>query len=147
MNSASEHEWEIQELAWQAERSGLDPTAEYGQVGRYRLIARALRTPLVMALPDDFARQVVARVSASRDRAVPTGAHFENVLLVVLASILVVGAGRVFANLGHSWIQAMRAALSSLGTTNIGWLLAFLICIGLSWILWQGRWLRATHAP
>jgi hypothetical protein len=76
MNGAYEHEWEIQELAWQAERSGLDSTAEYGQVGRYRLIARALRTPLVMALPDDFARQVVARVSASRDRAVPTGAHF-----------------------------------------------------------------------
>jgi hypothetical protein len=146
MNGASEHEWEIQELAWQAERSGLDSTPEHGRVGRYRFIARALRTPLVIALPHDFATQVSARITASRYRSVPTGAHFDTVLLIILASILVVAAGRVFANLGHSWMQAaIRAALSSLGTKNIGWPLAFLVCVGLSWIMWQGRYLRAVH--
>lgn len=146
MNDASEHEWEIQELAWQAERSGLDSTPEHGRVGRYRFIARALRAPLVIALPADFATQVSAQITASRDRSAPTGAHFETVLLIILASILVVAAGMVFANPGHSCIQAIRAALSSLGTTNIGWPLACLICIGLSWIMGQVRDLRAVRA-
>jgi hypothetical protein len=147
MSGASDHEWEMQELACKAERSGLDSTTEDGRVGRYRLIARALRRPLVIALPPDFATQVSARITASRNRSVSTGAYFENVLLVILASILVVAGGRVFANLGHSWIEATRAALSSLGTTNIGWFLAFLICIGLSWIMGERRYLRAVRAP
>jgi hypothetical protein len=146
MNGASEHEWEIQELARQAERSGLDSTPEDARVGRYRFIARALCTPVVIALPHDFATQVSARITASGDRSAPTGAHFEIVLLFILASILVVAAGRVFADLGHFWIQATRSALSSLGTTNIGWPLAFLICIGLSLVMWQGRYLREVHA-
>lgn len=147
MNGASEHEWEMQELACQVERSGLDSTTEDGRVGRYRLVARALRTPLVIALPPDFATQVGARITASRGKPVSTGMHLESALLVILASILVAVTARIFANLGHSWIEATRAASSSLGASTIGWLLAFLICIGLSWILWQGRWLRAIHAP
>jgi hypothetical protein len=147
MNSASDHEWEMQELACQAEQSGLDSTTEEGRVGRYRLIARALRTPLVIALPPDFATQVSARIAASRGKAVSSGVHLESVLLAILASILVVATGGVFANLGHSWIEASRAALSSLGTTNIGWFLAFLICTGLSWIVGERRYLRAVRAP
>jgi hypothetical protein len=147
MSGASEHEWEIQELARQAERSGLDSTPEHGRIGRYRFIARALRTPLVIALPHDFATQVSAGITASQDRLVPSGVRFEAVLLIILSSILVVVGGSVFANLGHSWIHAaIRAALSSLGTTNIGWPLAFLICIGLSWIMWQSRYLRTVNA-
>jgi hypothetical protein len=146
MNGASEHEWEMQELACLAERSGLDSATADGSVGRYRLVARALRTPLVIALPPDFATQVSARITASRGKSVSTGVHLESVLLAILASILVVVAGRVFANLGHSWIEATRAALSSLGATTIGWLLAFSICIGLSWIMGLGRYLRPVHA-
>ena len=146
MNNPSEHEWEIQESARQAERSGLHSTPEDGRVGRYRFIARALRTPLVIALPDDFAVQVRARITASRDRSGPAGAHFETVLLIILASILVVAAGRVFANLGHSWIQAIRAALSSFGSANIGWPLALLICIGVSWIMGRVRDLRLSES-
>jgi hypothetical protein len=138
MNDASEREWEIQESAWQAERRGLDsiPGQGRGRLGRYRFIERALRTPLVDSLPDDFATQVSARVTASRNESVSTGTQFETVLLIILASTLILVAGRIFANLGYSWIQTIRVALSSLGTMNIGWLLAFLICIGMSWI-WQ----------
>jgi hypothetical protein len=145
MNDASEREWEIQESARQAERRGLDSTPEQGRVGRYRFIARALRTPLADSLPEDFATQVSARVTASRDKSVSTGTHFETVLLIILASLLVISAGRVFANLGHSWMEAIGAPLSTLGTTNIGWPLAFFICIGLSWLMWQGQYLRANH--
>jgi hypothetical protein len=138
MNGASEREWEMQELACLAERSGLDSATANGSIGRYRLIARALRTPLVIALPPDFAMQVSARITASRGKS-STGVHVESVLLVILAGILVVVAGRVFANLGPSWIEATRAASSSLGAATIGWLLAFFVCIGLSWIMGPRR--------
>jgi hypothetical protein len=146
MNDASEHEWEMQESACLAERSGLDSATADGRVGRYRLVARALRTPLVVALPADFATQVSARIAASRGKSVSAGVHLESVLLIILAGMLVAVAGRVFANLGHSWIEATRAGLSSLGATSTGWLLAFFVCIGLSWIMEPGRYRRPVHA-
>jgi hypothetical protein len=139
MNDANEREWEAQELARQAERLGLDPAGDDSHVRPYRLIARALRQPPHLALPEDFAKQVAARVAAAPVTSKSASSRGESVLLAVLVSILIVSAGVVLARGGPSWLPAIRAALWATDPANIRWPLAFVGCIGLSWILWQGQ--------
>ena len=139
MNDSNEREWEAQELARQDERHGLTPARDDSRVRPYRLIARALRQPPDVALPEDFAKQVAARVAAAPVISRPANSHGESVLLTVLVCILLVSAGLVLARGGPSWLPAIRAALWATDPANIRWPLAFVGCIGLSWILWQGQ--------
>jgi len=139
MNDANEREWEAQELGRQAEQLGLDPARDDSGVRLYRLLARALRQPPPVSLPEDFAKQVVARVAASPLISAPANSRGESVLLAVLASILVVSAGVVLARGGPSWLPAIRAALLATDSANIRWPLALVGCLGLSWMLWQGQ--------
>src|SRR6185503_17201786 len=64
---AREREWLAQERALDAERRGLAPAGDNARVRRYRLLARALREPMPVALPADFARRMAAQA------AVPAG--------------------------------------------------------------------------
>ena len=57
-------EWDAQEGAVRAERAGSAAGGDTG-VAQYRVIARALRTPELDAIPRDFAAQAAAR--AQRD--------------------------------------------------------------------------------
>jgi hypothetical protein len=145
MNDANEREWEAQELARQAEQLGLDPAQDDSRVRSYRMIARALRQPPEAALPEDFAKQVAARASAAPVISKPANSGFESVLSAVLVSILFVSAGAVLARGGPSWLPAIRAALWTTDPANIRWPLAFVGCIGLSWVLWQGQRRVLSH--
>lgn len=145
MNDPNEHEWEAQELARQAERLGLDPARDDSRVRVYRLLARALYQPPPVDLPEDFAKQVAARVAMPRLVSESANSRVETVILAILVSILVVAAGVVLTRDGPSWLQAIRAALLTTDSANIRWSLAFVGCIGLSWMLWQGQ-RRITRA-
>jgi hypothetical protein len=139
MNDINEREWEAQERARRDEGLGLDPVQGDGSVRLYRLVARALRQPPEDALPEDFARQVAARVGGSPVESPPVTRRVESVLLAVLVSILVICAGVILAGGESSWVPAIRAALLVRDSTDIRWLLAFVGCVGLSWVLWEGE--------
>ncbi|HTB68343.1 MAG TPA: hypothetical protein VK727_19130 [Steroidobacteraceae bacterium] len=143
MNDADEHEWQAQERALQAERLGLDATDDDARLRRYRLLARTLRQPLPATLPLDFASQIAARLTAPPAEMAPVSGRFESILLGVLAGLLVVCAAVVLARDGQAWLPAIRATLPAADVQDLRWLLAFVGCLGCSWLLWQGP--RRVH--
>src|SRR5438876_500602 len=83
--------------------------------------ARALRQPPAVALPEDFAEQVAARVAASPVISQPASSRVESVLLAVLVSILVVSAGVILARGESSWLPTIRDGLLATDSANIRW--------------------------
>ena len=142
---AREREWQAQERALDAERHGLDPAADNARVRRYRLLARALREPMPVALPADFARRMAARVTAAPVRQHAAEARLESTLASTLVVMLVVAGGVVLAYYGSAWLPTFRSLLPSSGTPATGWLLALGGCLGASWLL--GLWQRHMHGP
>lgn len=138
-DDAHEREWQAQEHALQAERLGLDPAGDNARVRRYRLLARTLRQPLPETLPGDFAQRVAARVATLPAMSGSAGSRFESVLLILLAGVLVVAAGVVLARGEQTWLPAIRALLPAGDPQGLRWPLAFVGCVGLSWVLsqWQ----------
>jgi hypothetical protein len=117
------------------ERLGHDSADDDAQVRRYRLLARTRRQPLPDTLPGDFASRVAARAAAAAVLAAPAGGRFESILLAVLAGLLSVSAGVVLARGGQAWLPAIRATLPAADPQNLRWLMAFVSCLGLSWLL------------
>ena len=145
---ASEREWQAQERAVRAERLGLDANGDDARVRRYRLVARALRQPPGEALPDDFARQVAARVEATPRMSPATDGRAEWALLSTLAGILVLAGGITLVLYGQAWLPAIHAAWPAGSSTTdpaaLRWALAFAACLGFSWLM--GAWQRyARH--
>lgn len=141
MSNAFEREWEIQEFAREAERSGIGSAYGDGRMGRYRLLARILRKPPADTLPQDFAAQMAARVAASRERRTSADGGFEVTLLAVLAGFLMVAAGMVLVRWGPSWVRTTNVALGAIDRASLRWPLVFLGCIAVSLIpsRWQSR--------
>jgi hypothetical protein len=141
-DDAHEREWQAQEHALQAERLGLDPAGDDARVRRYRVLARTLRQPLPETLPADFAQRVAARVATLPAMS----ASAESILLILLAGIFVVAAGVVLARDEQTWLPAIRATLPAADPQGLRWPLAFVGCLGLSWLLSQ--WQRhVQHRP
>jgi hypothetical protein len=146
VDDTDEREWQAQEYARQAERLDLDPAGDDARVRSYRVLARALRRPLPETLPDDFAGRVAARVATLPAMPTPAGNRFESILLGILASIFLVTAGVVLTRDEQTWLPAIRATLSAADPHELRWPLAFVGCLGLSWLLSQ--WQRhLQHRP
>lgn len=122
----SEHEVRLQALAEQAEREG---TAASGdpQLDRYRLVARALRQPLVHDLPADFTARVLARIAQAEERA-----GFEDAATIVLLLAMAVAGLVVAAPFFGSMAAQFHFALPALPWAQ---LLAPALCIGGVWLL------------
>ena len=145
-DDAHEREWQAQEHALQAERLGLNPAGDNAHVRRYRLLARTLRQPLPETLPGDFAQQVAARVATLPAMSGSAGSRFESILLILLAGVFVVAAGVVLARDEQTWLPAIRALLAAADPQGLRWPVAFVGCLGLSWVLSQ--WQRyVLHRP
>jgi len=84
----------------------------------YRLIAHALRQPPEVALPEDFAKQVAARVAASPVISGPAAGRIESILLAVLFSVLFVSAEVALARGESSWLPAIHAGLLATDSAN-----------------------------
>ncbi|HNR91056.1 MAG TPA: hypothetical protein PKO41_01395 [Dokdonella sp.] len=113
-----EREWERQEAAWRAVRSGADaPDAEWSRV------MRALREPRVSAPPPGFAAAVARRAEAQAAE----DARFERMLglgLGVAIVVAVIIAAAVYNHLGTpmaggEWIGSLRWVLAALGCVGI----------------------------
>lgn len=143
-DTAREREWLAQERALDAERRGLDPAADDARTRRYRLLARALREPMPVALPADFAQRMAAQVAAVPARRRAADARIEYSLIGTLVAVMAVAAGVVVASYGSAWLPAFRSLLPPAGTPATGWLLALGGCVGASWLL--GLWQPHTRA-
>jgi hypothetical protein len=129
-NEREQREWDAQESALRAERTG-------GRIGgpgaaEYRLIARALRTPALDPLPSDFAARTAARALRAQRIANETVEVWLERGLVAL--LLVAGAAALLAyrdslpELSFSVPAAAAVGIQSV----LGWSFAVAACIGLS---------------
>lgn len=140
-----EREWIAQEAATSFERTGriasdLDPlTASYVSV------ARAMREPIEMQLPADFARRVSA-LAAARPGTVEIESGFERRLLLVLGLVLGLAAMIVAIVYGGSWLGASLGLFSQLGEASQSLALTLLGCLAISVIAQQlRRWLQESR--
>ncbi|MBL8296982.1 MAG: hypothetical protein JNN30_01430 [Rhodanobacteraceae bacterium] len=127
LTGEQEQEWAKQEQAFAVERLG-ESTAEGDH--SYRLLTRALREPLPVALPPGFAAAVAQYV----EREMLLDARWERrgIALLLLLFVLV-AAGSVIAY-GQSWLAGLQAALPSLPRLFNGW--SLLLLIGLAFAYW-----------
>lgn len=132
--AAIEREWETQERALREERLGVPSAGEDARVLRYRQLSRALSQPLELALPADFAEQVVGRIEAEKAAAGERDRRFERGLITTLVAVFGLAIGGVIAITGFSWLQPLLPYARTLGSP---WLLALLACVGVS-RLFQG---------
>ncbi len=142
-DNAHEREWLAQEEAMQRERLQLDPAVDDARVRLYRQLARALREPLDAALPLDFAQRLAAQVAVAPPPAADI--RFERALTLTLGIVMALAAAVVTALYGQAWLSPISAALPALQPQAGRWLVAFAICIGVSWLL--GSWQRHVRLP
>lgn len=126
-----EYEWQAQESALHSERSGELPRSDDPLVARYRLVARALRGPWPIGLPDDFAAQMARRVATPVD----LDARFEQRLVTLLIGLFGVSGVIVAAIYGSEWLRASAVFVPELGGASLKWLCVVLACVGMSWTM------------
>ena len=126
-----EYEWQAQENALNSERSSEPPRSDDPLMARYRLVARALREPSPIGLPEDFAVQMARRVAAPID----LDARFEQRLVTLLVGLFGVSGVIVAAIYGSDWLRASSMFVPELGATSLKWLLVVLACVGMSWTM------------
>ena len=127
-----EREWDAQERALRAERAGTAVTSD-AAVAQYRLVARALRTPSLEALPNEFAAQTAARAAREARLANESVEVWLGRGLVVLLLLAGAIALRVYGSeslFGLSFSVPERAAFGI--QSVLSWSLAIAACVGLS---------------
>jgi hypothetical protein len=132
-DEADEREWQAQERARAAERSGAPVGGDDAMASRYRTVARALGALPREALPADFARDVARRAEADRPTrralaAEPALGPFERALLAMLALLFAAVTVVAVVTLGLS--QQIGDAVRGVGALLANrWLLALLACL------------------
>lgn len=118
-----ENEWKAQERGLRAalgrDAGGLDAAAM-----SYRVVSEALMSTPRSGPPDDFAAGVVKRV-ARHD------AGLERFLSRILLVVFLVASAIVGVQYGEQWWQALHRTLSG---DALGWVLAAMGCVTLSWM-------------
>ncbi|HEY3518306.1 MAG TPA: hypothetical protein VGL98_14755 [Gammaproteobacteria bacterium] len=127
-----QREWDAQESALRAERASSAAGSDQS-VAQYRVIARALRTPRLDAIPLDFAAQTAAHALrdarlASDSVEVWLGRGLVALLLLAGAVALRVYGGESL--LGFSFSVPDTAAPNVQAV--VGWSLAVAACVGIS---------------
>ena len=131
LGEREQREWEAQERAVAAERSGVASTGDRN-VDAYRLVARVLRVPPLAPLPSDFAARTAARARASRAANEHVEVWLERGLLALL---LLAGSAALFIY-NRDWLRELdlsvpeRAAMSI--RTVAAWGIAVAACVGIS---------------
>jgi len=125
-------EWDAQENALRAERAGSGVTGD-ANAAHYRLIARALRTPQLDAIPRDFAAQTAARALreerlANESLEVWLGRGLVALLVLAGAVAIRVYAGESLLNLSFSVPEGATGGIQAV----VGWSFAVAACVGIS---------------
>jgi hypothetical protein len=127
-----QREWEAQESAMRGERAGSAASADVA-VEQYRVIARALRTPHIDAIPVDFAAQTAAR--ALREARIANETVEIWLVRGLVALLLLAGAVAIRIYGGESLLDFPFSVPdgATFGIqTVVSWSLAVAACIGIS---------------
>lgn len=126
MNHSSDHEreWQLQEQALQAERSGAS-AADSVRLQQYRLLARALAEPMAVGLAPDFAREIARR--AERERLLD-GQIERRMLAISLGLFGLIGLICLMAQ-GPLWLGRLFDLLPALSGLGGDWSLLALACL------------------
>jgi len=121
-----ENDARLQALAEQAEREGRAAGAD-PQLDRYRLVARALRQPLMHSLPGDFTAQVMARIGHAEQRS-----GFEDGATTVLLLVMAVAGLLVMQPFVGVIVSQFQVSMP-----NLPWaqLVGSALCIGAAWLV------------
>jgi hypothetical protein len=124
-----QREWQAQEGAMRAERANANAGSDT-VVAQYRLVARALRAPLLDALPRDFAAQTAARAERIASEHVEVWLERALVALLLLVGVAALLFYREEPLVSFSFSLPERAepAFQSV----LSWSLAIAACVGLS---------------
>ena len=131
-NEREQREWDAQEAALRAERSG-SAAAGDAEFAQYRFIARALRTPQLDAIPRDFAAATAARALREQRIANETvevwlGRGLIALLLLAGAVALRVYGGESLLGFTFSVPDGATPGIQSV----VGWSFAVAACVGIS---------------
>jgi hypothetical protein len=126
-----QREWDAQESARRAERSGGGAGGD-AAAAEYRLIARALRTPPVDPLPTDFAVRTAAQ--AVRDQRIANETVEVWLERGLVALLLLAGVAALLAYRDSlPQISFSVPAGATVGIQSVlGWSFAVAACVGLS---------------
>jgi hypothetical protein len=131
-----QREWEAQESALRAERANAN-TGSDAAVAQYRLVARALRTPSIDALPRDFAAQTAARVERIASEHVEVWLERALVALLLLAGVAALLFYRDEPLVSFSLSLPERAEPGVQAVLH--WSVAIAACVGLSAMFARAR--------
>ena len=138
-------EWLAQERARIAARDGA-PLAGDPMAARYARIAGALRAPIEVTLPPDFAAQVARRVQAGASAdGVEAEGVLERDLTRGLLGVFGLAAAVVAGMYGAQWLPPILEFLKLDSAVAVNWALALGACVGASWLTDQVR--KHWHAP
>jgi hypothetical protein len=130
-----QREWDAQEHAMRSERAGSAGAGD-AESEQYRLIARALRTPQLDAIPRDFAAQTAARALREERIANET---LEVWLMRGLFALLVLAGAVALRVYGGDALAGLSYKLPETATPGIqsvvGWSFAVAACVGISSLL------------
>jgi hypothetical protein len=132
-----QREWQAQESALHAERTGASGAGGDSAVAQYRLVARALRAPLLDALPLDFAAQTAARAERIASEHVEVWLERALVALLLLAGVaaLLFYRDEPLVSFSFSLPEGAEPAIEAV----LSWSLAIAACVGLSSIFARAR--------
>lgn len=130
-----EREWQAQQRAVECERKGHVHADDDALTAGYLPVARALRQPIPMQLPADFAARVAA-MAMQRRPVVEIESALEQRLLLILGIVLGIAAVIVGLIYGASWFAP---ALDQLGQSSLSLLVGLFACLGISALAQQLR--------
>lgn len=133
-----EREWQAQQRAFECERDGHVRADEAPLVASYLPIARAVRQPIPVQLPADFAARV-AGLALQQRSAVEIESTLEQRLLLILGVVL--GIAGVFVGLiyGAGWFVPVLGRIDQLGQSSLSLLVGLFTCLMISGLAQQLR--------
>ena len=137
MNS-EEREWQAQQQAIECERKGRVLANEDALTASYLPIARALRQPIQVPLPADFAARVT-RLAMQQRSVVNIDSTLEKRLLMILGAVLGIAALVVGLIYGANWFAPALGRLDQLGPSSLSLLFGLFACLGVSALAQQLR--------
>lgn len=141
-----EREWQAQQRAVECERNGNVRADEASLVASYLPIARALRQPIPVQLPADFAARV-AGMALLQSSSVEIESTLEQRLVLLLSVVLGISGLIVGLIYGASWFVPALGRIDQMGQSSLTLVFGLMACLGISALAQQVRRIADRDDP